>query len=145
MAHKWKSALAALWLSIWCANAAMAEIGVSDKEILIGNPNAQSGDNQFSGKQTTIGIQTYIDDVNAEGGVNGRKIRLITCDDKYEIPGAFACFDQLQKEHVFAITGLVGSALLAKYIPLCTNNKTPAVRDGQIVRQNGMALRADRA
>src|SRR5437773_2494086 len=105
MALKWKAALVSLWLSMWSANAAMAEIGVAEKEILIGNPNVQSGDNQFSGKETTIGINSYINQVNAEGGVHGRRIKVITCDDRYEVEGAFSCFQQLLNDGVFAITG----------------------------------------
>jgi ABC-type branched-subunit amino acid transport system substrate-binding protein len=127
MARKWKLALAALSLSLWSANAAMAEIGLTDSEIAIGCPNAQSGDNAFAGTQTSIGLATYINSVNAAGGVNGRKIRLVQCDDKYTPEGAVSCFGQLQKDGVFAISGLVGSAMLAKYIPMCTNAKMPLV------------------
>jgi branched-chain amino acid transport system substrate-binding protein len=99
--------------------------GVTDNEILIGNPNVQTGDNAFSGRQTSIGLLTYINLINGRGGVFGRKIRVVQCDDKYTVEGGGSCFEQLQKKGVFAIAGVVGSALLAKYIPLCTSRKMP--------------------
>jgi ABC-type branched-subunit amino acid transport system substrate-binding protein len=112
---------------LWQAIPALAEVGVTDNEILIGNPNVKSGDNSFSGLQTSIGLNTYIEQVNAAGGINGRKIKIVPCDDKYTPDGAVQCFDTLQKQGVFAISGLVGSGMLAKYKALATNNKVPLV------------------
>jgi ABC-type branched-subunit amino acid transport system substrate-binding protein len=118
--------LLGLW-ALFSTGPSAAEVGITDSEIAIGNPNVQSGDNAFSGLQTSIGLKAYIDSVNAAGGVNGRKIHLIQCDDKYDPEQAAVCFDQLQKSGVFAITGLVGSAPLIRYINLCTKSKTPLV------------------
>ncbi len=106
---------------------AHAEKGIAENQIVIATSNALSGNNEFAGKQTTIGINTYFNALNAEGGINGRKFKVISCDDKYEPESAISCFQKLSSESAFAITGLVGSALLAKYIPMCMNNKIPAV------------------
>lgn len=127
MSQKGKTLLAALLMTLLSAPNAGAETGVSDKQIIIGTCNALSGNNEFSGKETTIGIKTYFAQLNAEGGVNGRKIQVVSCDDKYEPEGAYNCFQQMQTDNAFAITGLVGSALLAKYIPMCKNKRLPAV------------------
>jgi len=108
-------------------SAAIAEVGVTDTEIDIGNPNVQTGDNAFSGIQTSIGLNSYIKTINAAGGVNGRQIKVLQCDDKYDPESAVSCFEQLQKSGVFAIAGLVGSAPLIKYIRLCSLSKTPLV------------------
>ena len=56
--------------------------GASDKEILIGGISPYSGPASAYG---TIGkaISAYIDKVNADGGVNGRKIKFISLDDGY--------------------------------------------------------------
>jgi ABC-type branched-subunit amino acid transport system substrate-binding protein len=114
-----------LLASMICVPAAIGESGVSESEIVIGNPNVQSGDNEFAGKQTTIGLESCVKAANEQGGINGRKIRLITCDDKYSVEGAESCFEKLLSMQVFALAGLVGSAPLTKYIPLCTNHNIP--------------------
>ena len=59
--------------------------GASDTEIKIGHTNPYSGPASSYG---TIGraIEAYFKKVNAEGGINGRKITLITYDDGYSPP-----------------------------------------------------------
>ncbi len=56
--------------------------GATDKEIKVGHIGPYSGPASAYG---TIGksISAYIDKVNAEGGINGRKIKLISLDDAY--------------------------------------------------------------
>src|SRR6187397_61280 len=59
--------------------------GASDTEIKIGNTNPYSGPASAYG---TIGktIDAYFKKVNAEGGVNSRKINFISYDDGYSPP-----------------------------------------------------------
>src|SRR5947199_4724837 len=59
--------------------------GASDTEIKIGNTNPYSGPASAYG---TIGktIDAYFKKVNAEGGINGRKVTFISYDDGYSPP-----------------------------------------------------------
>src|SRR5882724_5911190 len=59
--------------------------GASDTEVKIGNTNPYSGPASAYGM---IGktIEAYFKKVNAEGGVNGRKINFISYDDGYSPP-----------------------------------------------------------
>src|SRR5262245_50691670 len=59
--------------------------GASDTEIKIGNTNPYSGPASAYG---LIGrtIDAYFKKVNAEGGINGRKINFISYDDGYAPP-----------------------------------------------------------
>jgi branched-chain amino acid transport system substrate-binding protein len=59
--------------------------GASDTEIKIGNTNPYSGPASAYG---TIGktIEAYFKKVNAEGGINGRKVTFISYDDGYSPP-----------------------------------------------------------
>ena len=61
------------------------DTGANDKEIVIGNIMPYSGPASAYG---TIGkaAGAYFDKVNAEGGINGRKIRYISLDDGYSPP-----------------------------------------------------------
>src|SRR5437868_8564808 len=63
------------------------EPSASDTEIKIGNINPYSGPASAYG---LIGktIAAYFNKVNADGGVNGRKINFITYDDAYSPPKA---------------------------------------------------------
>jgi branched-chain amino acid transport system substrate-binding protein len=82
---------AARWAAIGTAVAVLAspafaqkkyDTGATDKEIKIGHIGPYSGPASAYG---TIGksISAYIEKVNAEGGIGGRKIKLITLDDAY--------------------------------------------------------------
>jgi len=59
--------------------------GASDKEIVFGHTGPYSGPASAYG---TIGkaIQAYVAKVNDDGGVNGRKLKMITYDDGYSPP-----------------------------------------------------------
>ena len=83
--------------------------GVSDIEIKIGNTNPYSGP---ASSYSTIGkaIKAYFDKVNAEGGINGRKINFISLDDGYSPPKTKEQFRKLiEKEEVFAIFQSLGT------------------------------------
>jgi branched-chain amino acid transport system substrate-binding protein len=84
----WTVASAALAVALAAAPAAAQkkyDPGASDTEIKVGNTNPYSGPASAYG---TIGktIDAYFKKVNAEGGVNGRKITFISYDDGYSPP-----------------------------------------------------------
>ena len=83
--------------------------GISDEEIKIG------GSYPFSGPASAYrsiaeGAKAYFDLVNAEGGVDGRKIKFITLDDAYEPPKAVENARRLiEQEQVFALFNTLGT------------------------------------
>ena len=86
--------------------------GVTDSKIVLGTsfPLSQSPAAAYS--PITNGMIAYFDYVNeAEGGVNGRQIELIVCDDHYNPPDAAECARQLvERDKVFGIIGSLGTA-----------------------------------
>src|SRR5229473_2402214 len=58
--------------------------GVTDKEILIGSCSALEGPSHFLGTETVAGAKAYFAMINDAGGVDGRKLRLLTYDDSYD-------------------------------------------------------------
>jgi len=120
-------ALAAAILSIGSGYAVFADKGVNDKEVVVGTCNAMSGPSQFGGLETNVGIRSFMNETNDAGGVNGRMIKVISEDDKYEPDAAIVCFQKMMTNGAFGITGAYGSTCLARYIPLCVNNKVPCV------------------
>jgi ABC-type branched-subunit amino acid transport system substrate-binding protein len=75
----------------------------------------------------TTGGRAYLDSVNDQGGINGRKIELKTYDDQYSADIAVQCFKKLLSENVFAAALFTGSGASARHIVLAENNKIPAV------------------
>ncbi len=82
----------------------------SPTEIKIGLSSAQSGRLSFIGTSVLTGSQAYISQVNAKGGVNGRKITLVSYDDSYEPLLAVNNTEKLiNSDGVFALLGYVGT------------------------------------
>jgi branched-chain amino acid transport system substrate-binding protein len=105
-----------------------AEDGVTQNEIVIGMSNALSGPAAALGTQLKAGATAYIDKVNAAGGVNGRKIRLISYDDGYEPEQAAAMTRKLiEQDKVFALFGYVGTPTSAAAVPFATKMNIPYI------------------
>ncbi len=101
--------------------------GVTDKEILIGSCSALEGPSHFLGTETVTGAKAYFAMVNDAGGVDGRKLKLLTYDDSYDPAKAEACFNRLMEQKVFALGFFVGTPTAVKYIPMAESNKIPVV------------------
>lgn len=93
---------------VLCAHWAGATDGVSPRQILIGqNITLQGGKNEY-GKSVQDGIQTYLQAVNARGGVNGRQVVLQTLDDDNQSAKAEANARQLvTQDKVFILFGSI--------------------------------------
>jgi branched-chain amino acid transport system substrate-binding protein len=101
--------------------------GVTDKEILIGSCSALEGPSHVLGVETVTGAKAYFSMVNEEGGVNGRKLKLVAYDDSYDPAKTQACFNRLMSERVFALGFFVGTPTAVKYVPLAESEKIPLV------------------
>lgn len=101
--------------------------GVSDSEILIGSCSALEGPSHFLGVETVTGAKAYFNQVNEGGGVNGRKLKLVSVDDSYDPAKTQACFDHLMSEKVFALGFFVGTPTAVKYVPMAESAKIPVV------------------
>ena len=101
--------------------------GVTEKEILIGSCSALEGPSHFLGTETVTGAKAYFVMVNDAGGVDGRKLKLLTYDDSYDPAKTEACFNRLMEQKVFALGFFVGTPTAVKYIPMAESNKIPVV------------------
>jgi branched-chain amino acid transport system substrate-binding protein len=120
-------ALGALAMLAACFGAA-ADPGVSANRILLGQAAVFSGPAAQLGIQMRNGIKAYLDYVNAHGGVYGRKLDLVTEDDRYEPAVAPAASRKLIEEHkVFALLGYVGTPTGVAHLPVVTQAKVPLV------------------
>ncbi len=102
--------------------------GVSADTILIGQSAALSGPAQELGKEMKSGAEAYFDVINKSGGINGRKIKLVSVDDGYEPDKAAANTKKLINEvKVLALFGYVGTPTSNASLPILTEAKVPFI------------------
>jgi branched-chain amino acid transport system substrate-binding protein len=77
--------------------------GVTEKAIVIGSCSALEGPSHSLGIETVNGANAYFSLINEEGGVNGRKLKLIAYDDSYDPAKTETCFNRLMSDNVFAL------------------------------------------
>ena len=89
--------VAALAATAWPPRpaAAQAQQGVTDKEIVIGTATDLSGVAAVQGVNSANAIRLAFDEINAKGGINGRKIRYIVEDTQYQVPRAVQAMNKL--------------------------------------------------
>jgi branched-chain amino acid transport system substrate-binding protein len=102
-------------------------VGITDREILIGSCSALEGPSHFLGTETVTGAKAYFAMINDAGGVDGRKLKLVSYDDSYDPAKTEACFNRLMEQKVFALGFFVGTPTAVKYIPMAESNKIPVV------------------
>ena len=102
--------------------------GVTSTTILLGQSAAFSGAAAQLGIQMNAGTKAYLDHVNKQGGVQGRKIELKTRDDKYE--GTLSAENTkkfIEEDKVFALISYVGTPTMVTAMPILTAAKVPLV------------------
>jgi len=110
----------------WASGSVIAEPGLSPQEVRIGMVNAQSGPAAALGLGMHSGAQAYFDRINAQGGVNGRRITLLSQDDGYE-PDRTAAHtrDLVNNQQAFALLGYVGTPTSRAALPLALQAQVP--------------------
>jgi ABC-type branched-subunit amino acid transport system substrate-binding protein len=82
-----------------------------------------SGLNRELGRDMKLGLETYWDHLNHQGGVAGRQVRLVALDDGYEPERALANLHELyEKRKVFAVIGNVGTPTAERTLPYAQDN-----------------------
>lgn len=121
-----KLALPGGLLTLALALPCFADPGVTGDTIAIGQSVVLSGPLAENGVQYTKGIKLYLDQVNAKGGVNGRKIELTTVDDAYDPKRAEENTRKLiEEKQVFALFGYAGTGATLAALPLAEKAQTP--------------------
>ena len=100
--------------------------GVSDQRVLFGQSAAFSGPAQALGTNMRLGIEAAFQEVNNAGGINGRRLELVSFDDAYEPEAAIANTTRLiEEEQVFALIGAVGTPTSRSATPVAAEAGIP--------------------
>jgi ABC-type branched-subunit amino acid transport system substrate-binding protein len=95
--------------------AQAADPGVTSTEIKLGLSSPQTGTVALSYGKLPKAMKAYFDYINANGGVYGRKIKLIARDDKYlPTQAATQTTNLVLNDKVFALVGALGTATHTK-------------------------------
>jgi branched-chain amino acid transport system substrate-binding protein len=110
--RKLTSALALAVLSLAASWSQAAEPqGVSKTEVLLGTIQDLSGPLAGYGKASRNGMLLRIDEVNEQGGIHGRKLKLLTEDDGYDPKKSVLAAQKLvNQDKIFMMVGHLGTA-----------------------------------
>ncbi|MBC7803185.1 MAG: ABC transporter substrate-binding protein [Candidatus Parcubacteria bacterium] len=120
---KFKAAFVALAFS----GAAFAQTqGVSKGEVVIGTMQDLSGPIVAFSKQLVAGMNMRVDEINANGGINGRKLKLVVEDHGYDPKKAVLATQKLvQKDKIFAMIGTIGTPTALPSMPILFDKNIP--------------------
>jgi len=117
--------LAAALLPLTALAEKKYDAGASDTEIVIGNTAPYSGP-ASAYQEIAKGINAYFQMVNAQGGINGRKIRFVSLDDGYNPPKTVEQTRKLvEQEKVLFIAGGIGTGPQIAVQKYLNANKVP--------------------
>lgn len=95
-----------------------AQEGVSKSAITIGQSLPLTGPGSALAAPFHLGAKLYFDRLNAAGGINGRKIELVTLDDRGNATNTVANTKQLVDQGVLALFGYYGSPQVVAAYPI---------------------------
>ena len=88
-----------------------AQQGVSKTEITLGSIQDLSGPIAGFGKQARLGMLLRVDEINEQGGINGRKLKIIVEDSAYDPKKAVLAAQKLvNQDKIFMMLGHIGTA-----------------------------------
>lgn len=126
----------ALALALVAAPPAFAQ-----EAIKIGLVTALSGQSARAGEAITRGLQVAIDELNAAGGVLGRKFELLRRDDEATpAKGVIAARELVHKEKVAVLFGGLDTPVSMAIVPIMNEAKVPYMGPwaaGTAITQNG--------
>jgi len=111
--------LAALCGLTLATGLAWAQQGVTKTEITVGTIQDLSGPVAAFGKAVRQGMQLRADEINEQGGINGRKVKLIVEDNAYDPKKAVLATQKLvNQDKIFAMLGHIGTAMNNAAMPI---------------------------
>lgn len=103
-----------------------SEVGVTDTEILIGQPSPLTGPLADLAPDILNSTKALFDSVNDKGGIYGRKLRLLAMDDGYVVDNTVKVVNHMiDKEPVFALMNMTGTSNVAAVLPLLEKVNPP--------------------
>ena len=107
---------------------ARAETGVTSDAILFGQAAALDGPSSALGQGMRQGILAAFAEINAKGGVHGRKLHLVSRDDGYDPDRSVVQTTKLiEEDSIFALIGAVGTPTAIATVPISSARNVPFI------------------
>ena len=103
-----------------------SETGVTDSSVTVGATFPLTGVAAPGYSEIPTGSKAYLDYVNAQGGVNGRKIKFLVKDDGYDPTKTSQVTNELVlKDNIFAMLGDLGTPTHSAVVDFLNSQKVP--------------------
>jgi branched-chain amino acid transport system substrate-binding protein len=111
--RRWLGVTVLLGVGVVTQTAVAGEIrGVTQTEIVLGMHTDLSGPAATYGVSSSNAVKMRFDEVNANGGIHGRKIKLIVEDTQYQVPRAVQAGNKLiNRDRIFAMVAALGTPM----------------------------------
>jgi branched-chain amino acid transport system substrate-binding protein len=119
-------AMVSFAIALTAVSPVFAETGVTDTTIKLGGSVGTSGAIAYWGEGIKQGVTSYINWLNEQGGVNGRKIEWVLYDDGYEPARTVSNTRRLlDRDQVFALVGHLGTPTTMAVLPTVIKERVP--------------------
>src|ERR1044072_5184694 len=113
-------------LLLAAAATAFAVPALAQDTLKLGLVAAMAGQSAKSGEAIVRGLSVAIDEINAKGGVLGKKVELLVRDDESNpAKGAVAARELVQREKVVGLFGGLDTPVSIAIVPFANQNKVP--------------------
>ena len=112
------------------AALALPMVGISTSavaQVKVGVINSLSGAFSAFGERYRIGMDVALDEINAQGGINGQPLELIVQDDRSEAQSALAAVESLRNQGVPLLIGSYASSITGPIAKLAARQKIPLI------------------
>jgi branched-chain amino acid transport system substrate-binding protein len=134
-----------LLLAAGAASLSLALAGPAQAQetVKMGLVAAMSGQSAKSGEAIVRGLSLAIDEINAKGGLLGKKVELVVRDDESNpAKGVIAARELVQREKVVAYFGGIDTPVSMAIVPFANQAKVPFIgvwAAGTLITRNGAA------
>jgi len=123
--------------------ATAAQPATAQETLKLGLVAAMSGQSAKSGEAIVRGLSIALDEINAKGGLLGKKVELVVRDDESNpAKGVIAARELVQREKVVALFGGLDTPVSIAIVPFANQTKVPFMgvwAAGTPITQNGAA------
>ena len=115
-------------LMLMVSSTSGAEVGITKDTITVGSSLTFTSPANTSGRPTRAGIMSYLNVINEQGGIYGRKIKFIAEDDVYDPAKTVAATKKLvEVDQVFALLASSGARTTLAVLPYIVDKGVPLI------------------